>query len=385
MVSPYLGYIQPNDELTHIILCAVPYIGYGGDMSFDISCQQFAVTYNGYLYYLHEGRFTLLWVDLGYQKLLKMKSQVRAQIAHNTLAQKTDTRALTAINAFVPPMGTFAPQVELFRNHGIVQGDKNKGCGRFVTLRRAYGHMVADLWSGKTYVCKTSKDARSLAIPYISNKKKRTVGFYTFSPFISHFLSIKLDQMHENKAPLDLASAYDSAIRRHSVASKSYPEIDPYYDADPDKVDFFKYVRRIHPSHPLFSDTPTEFTNIDAGEELKLHEGHMTDEEDWDGGDETGRSHPDHDISSSSENEYDSDQGKDPVQVRAKYGGKLPSVYQKKGKIDGKRGRPDDRYNNQAYYKAYHKAYRERFGYVDNDDKDDYWGSNPDHGPWYLS
>lgn len=71
VVSPYLGYIGPNAELRHVIICAVPFFGYGGFMSLDSAHLRFHVTYNGNLYYIHEGRFTQLWVDFGCQTMLK--------------------------------------------------------------------------------------------------------------------------------------------------------------------------------------------------------------------------------------------------------------------------------------------------------------------------
>lgn len=387
LVSPYLGYIEPNEELRHVIICAVPFFGYGGFMSFEYPQQQFHVTYNGWLYYMHEGRFIQLWVDFGCQKMLKLNPKIRAELAHDTLAQKTDTRALTAINVFNPMIGTFAIQAELFGTHGIIQGDKNQGLDRFVTLRRSHGHIVGDLLTGRTYVCKNPEDDRQISIPYISNKKKKTVGFYSFSTYMSDMLDKEIELMDQNKKPspasLDFNDKYKRCLENHTIASLKYVVMEPYCDCDPNKPDFYLYPRRVHPADSSFADKHHEFTNIDGEVELEMDEDKETDDEDWDCGHDYGRVCDVYDIDSS-EGEYDSDRGKSKAQLNIKYKGKLPSVYERRGKMDGARGRPDTRYNNQEYYKAYHRAHRRRFGYKDDDDEDDYWGSNSNHGPWYL-
>lgn len=387
LVSPYLGYIEPNAELRHVIICAVPFFGYGGFMSFDSTHQRFQVTYNGFLYYMHEGRFIQLWVDFGCQKMLKMSPAIRKEIAHDSLAQKTDTRALTALTVLNPMLGTFAFQADLFGNHGIILGDKNQGLDRFVTLRRAHGHIVGDLLTGRTYVSKNPLDDRQISIPYISNKKKKTVGFYSFSTYMSDMLDKELGLMDKAKKPspasLDLNAKYNRCLENHTTASLDYLVMEPYCDYDPNKQDFYLYPRRVHVGEESFADEHYEFTNIDGDVELEMEEDKATDDEDWDCGHDYGRCSEVYDIESS-EGEYDSDRGKSPAQLQSKYKGKLPSVYARRGKKDGRRGRPDTRYNNQEYYKAYHQAHRSRFGYKDDEDIDDYWGSNSNHGPWYL-
>jgi hypothetical protein len=65
-VSPYLGYIEPTEDLRHIIFCAAPCADAGGYDGGDKFHQEYCATYNGYLYHLHEGRFLRLWVDMGY-------------------------------------------------------------------------------------------------------------------------------------------------------------------------------------------------------------------------------------------------------------------------------------------------------------------------------
>lgn len=394
LVSPYLGYIEPTPELTHVIICAVPYPGYGGFMSFESSSQQFCVTYNGYLYYLHEGRFTQMWVDLGVRKRLKLRSHVRKYLGHHTLVQKYETRALTCANVFFPMIGTFAIQIDIFGYHGIVQGDKNQGLDRFVTLQRAYRCVVGDLLTGRTYFCKNPKMSRQFSIPYIDNKKKKTVGFYSFSPYVTAQLTMNLMDMERTGRKtadynLKYETEYMDSARRELVAiAHNYmpdEDFEEFADNDPDKKHFYQYPRRIVTGELAFGDRYEEFTNIDGDhEELQLQSDKETDYEDWDCGHDLARCSSEYEMDSD-EGEFDSDSKLTVAQLNKKYKGKVPSAYYRQGVLDGKRGRPDTTYHlKMDYYKGYHAAHRMRFGFTDPKDKDDYWGSNPHHGEWYL-
>lgn len=389
-VSSHLTYIEPTPDLRHVILCAIPFPEYGGFDAFDHHDQKFCVFYNGFLYYLHEGRFMRLWVDLGYQKELKMSQWVRVKIGHDTLAQKTSTRALTAMNTLMPTVGTLALQQDVYGIHGIVQGDNNQAMDRFVTVRRAVGAAVGDLLTGKTYFCKVPRSGHQTVIPYISNKKKMTVGFYSFSPLISYQLQNNLQSLFmEGMRFMDLNGLYQHYLHMadnfNIINSSKYQPIVSRLNKK-NKKDFYLHPRRVNDSVYAFKDSAKEFTNVDGNEaELKFQKDKETDTEDWDCGHGPGREHEEYDLESGDdENPDDSDNGKSPAQLRAKYNGKLPSVQYKRGKRDGLKGREDTRYDKQDYYKGYHEAYRKRFGYTDPRDRDDYWGSNPRHGKWYL-
>lgn len=390
-VSCHLTYIEPTAELRHVILCAIPYPDYGGFDAFDHHYQPFCVFYNGFLYYLHEGRFMRLWVDLGYQKELKMSQWVRVRIGHDTLVQKTSTRALTAFNTLMPTVGTLALQQDLYGDHGIVQGDKNQAMDRFVTVRRASGVAVGDLLTGKTYFCKVPKTGYQTVIPYISNKKKKTVGFYSFSPLISYQLQNNLASLFKDNMPfMDLNGLYQHYL--HMAEDFNINNISKYQPIvsrvdKKGKKDWYLHPRRVDDTVYAFKDFASEYTNIDGGNvELKFHPEKETDTEDWDCGKGHGREHEEYELDSDGEddNSNDSDNGKSPAQLRAKYNGKLPSMHYKRGKRDGLRGKEDTRYDKQDYYKGYHEGYRARFGYTDPNDRDDYWGSNPKHGKWCL-
>lgn len=141
-----------------------------------------------------------------------MKPEIRIKIAHDTLAQKNDTRALAALDVLPPTLGTFAFQAELVGNHGIVQGDKNQGLSRFVTLRRSHGHIVGDPLTGRTYVCKKPHEDRQISIPYISNKK--TVGIYSFSTYMTDMLDKELDLMVKTKKPRPASLDFNAKYNR---------------------------------------------------------------------------------------------------------------------------------------------------------------------------
>lgn len=386
-VSGYLGYIEPTEDLRHTILCAVPCPAVGGFEAHDHFNQKFYATYNGYLYYFHEGRFIQLWVDLGYQKELKMKAAIRREIGHHTLPQKTDTRALCAINVFFPHIGTFCIFPDKYKILSIIQGDKNQGLDRFITLRAAYGLVVGDLLTGETYVCKNHKDNRQLVIPYIDNKKKKTVGFYSFSTYTSSRLTdIMRKMLAQEVDAVDLNMRYDcmhgAPLSLQEQDRVKTPYLDPGVHG---KKDFYLYPRQVQVSQPAFLDNPLEFTNIDGDEKLVYDDNKDEDLEDWDCGANPGRYFRKYNMDSDRDDDLREFESELDNTMKNALSGKKPSIYYKKGRHDGLRGRPDKRYDKQEYFKGYHEAYRERFGYTDPKDKDDYWGSNPRHGKWYLS
>ncbi|KAG5358634.1 hypothetical protein CJU89_5271 [Yarrowia sp. B02] len=350
-VSPYFGYIEPTADLRHIILCAVP-PAVGGYHGYDHFNQKFCVIYNGYLYYLFEGRFVQLWVDFGFQKQLKINSTIRKDIGHESLPQKTDARALVSMNAFFPMLGTFAIPTEVYKLLGIIQDDKNQGMDRFVTLRDACGLVVGDLLTGATYVCKNRKSDRQLVIPYIDNKKRKTVGFYSFSPYHSSRLADLMIRMYnQNIVSEDLNLRYD-CMHGTPEEHKEYELniLNPYHPPRSRK-DFWAYPRKVKYA---FVDEASDF----FVEDDELVEPEEEDVDDWDCGTDIGRHY---------------------------HNAKKSKEHFKKGKRDGDRGRPDTRYNKQEYFMGYHEAYRYKFGYEDPNGIDDYWGSNPKHGKWYLS
>ncbi|KAG5366727.1 hypothetical protein CJU89_1163 [Yarrowia sp. B02] len=175
--SSYLGYIEPTAEQQHVILCAIPFIRDALSMEYPDLIKKFYVSFNGYLFYLWEGRLIRLWMDLGFQTEVAFDSFHRSTLGHDYLSQKSVTRALTAYSAF-PNLGTFVVQGMMFQGSDMVQGDKARGMDRFVTYKDCDcdGGIVGDLVSGKTYVMRDSKTKKKLAIPY---EKEGGVGFYS--------------------------------------------------------------------------------------------------------------------------------------------------------------------------------------------------------------
>lgn len=82
----------------------------------------------------------------------------------------------------------------------------------------------------------------------------------------------------------------------------------------------------MHVGEASFVDTHDDFTIIDGDAELEMQEDKVTDDEDWECGNDYGRICSVYDFESS-EGEYDSDHGKTPAQLQTKYKGELPSVY----------------------------------------------------------
>ena len=180
-----------------------------------------------------------------------------------------------------------------------------------------------------------------------------------------------------------LFAHYLQLARQHNIndISKYKPVVSRLEREGHFKDDFYLCPRRVGATY-AFKDSASEFTNIENSI-LELQEDKDTDTDDWDCGHGTGRDDDEHHVDVS--DGEDSDNGLSPAQLRNKHNGKLPSLHYKKGKSDGLKGRRDTRYDKQDYYKGYHEAVRRRFGFTDPNDKDDYWGSNPKHGKWYLS
>ncbi|KAG5355073.1 hypothetical protein CJU89_6897 [Yarrowia sp. B02] len=386
-VSSYLGYIEPTPELRHHILCAIPTPARGGFNGFDSHYNSFCLFYNGYIHLSVEGRVIQMWVDLGVQKELRLSREIEKDLGHDTLPQKSSTRALTAFNTNFPMLGTFAPQRELFHTHDVMQGDRNQGMDRWVTMACAEGGVVGDLLTGKTYCCKNPKKQYQLSIPYVKGKKKKTVGFYSFSPYVSSMLLKELRSMRPEMfhGPVDLKPAYSGILElaRDPRTNNSTRYVD-HYKGTPAR-DYYISPRIVR-ANPQFEDEPSEFTNID-GEELAIHEAHREDRvldvNDWDCGKAAGR--PAEEYNRDSDNNIDdSDSEMSYPDLMYKYDGRLPTVHYTHGKKDGLVGLKDDRFDKQDYFKGYHESYRKRFGFTDPKDRDDYWGSHPKHGKWYL-
>ncbi|KAG5370195.1 hypothetical protein CJU90_1541 [Yarrowia sp. C11] len=385
--SSYLGYIEPTAELRHVILCAIPTFTKGGYESFAYSFQKFCVFYNGYLYYVHQGRFMQLWVDLGYKKMLKLPDEIVQGLDHDLLPQQGTSRALTAFNMYFPMLGTFALQPTAGALHGIVQGDRSQGLDRFVTLRRARGHVVGDLLTGTTYVCKRPKNHFQLAIPYIDNKEKQSVGFYSFSPPISLLFQDTVARIcNENLPAKNLNPLYCQQIHLATMSNSEHARMFLAINRQDGTEwirDRYLYPHRMrYGKYSVFSDVASEFTKMDEDVELKLREDQITDEDDWDCADDNGRSDSCHLLKSEFECRfeydyaYDSDEDKSPEELKTKYNGKPPSLMFKRGFMQAVMGvSPDEK--KTEYRRGYQYGFRKRFGYVDPDDVDEYtdmWG-----------
>lgn len=399
VVSSYLGYIEPTADLRHVIICAIPFVRDAFAMEYRCLTKQYYFSYNGYLFFLWEGRLTRLRVDLGYQKDIPMHEMTRSAFGHDYLPQDdvNDTRCLTAASSSgFPNLGTFIVQGMRYAECDPVQGDRKQGLDRYVTYKDCKGAIVGDLHTGKTYFMRGQKCGRQESIPFVDGDK---VGFY----FIRHGLF--QDVLKGLKTTADLAKLYELQCIKH----KRIPEPKPNFKYFAyEKNDSYDHPRRVDPSVAFLDFKPAKFANqdgfnhtsklflggtpgsyraydraarfpdsnldeytIDGDEILRYPDEDLQDEEtgalDWDVALKLPRADHEHDLDPRGELD-DEEKKEDDIN------------YFDEGYKDAKERRVKDmRYDNKEYFRGFHQGYRDANGYTEESDEDPYWGSNPAH------
>ncbi|KAG5366936.1 hypothetical protein CJU89_1385 [Yarrowia sp. B02] len=136
------------------------------------------ILYNGFLYFYLEGRLFRLWVDLGVQKPIP-----RAWVPLNRhLPQKYDSQCLTAAHGLFPAIGTFCEQTRIMHQADVLlQGSREHGLERYVTVQRAGGYVVGDLKTGHTWRVDLFDSDLHMVIHWIDGDK---VKFYKLDKFV---------------------------------------------------------------------------------------------------------------------------------------------------------------------------------------------------------
>lgn len=198
--ASYLAYIEPNAELSTLILCTIPSPfdpRMRANMGFESADIRFYTAYNGYVYIFIHGRFLQLWVDLGYRMQLD-------DCLGDSLEWKKDgrtkSRALTAWNKNFAAMGTMNHAQFENINWTIVRGRNEGDLNRFVTLDGMGGCVVGDLLTGKTYVAIDTLQYKGspaqMAIAYATGEEEKPVGFYTLDSKVCEDLNEALEMSH---------------------------------------------------------------------------------------------------------------------------------------------------------------------------------------------
>lgn len=399
VVSSYLGYIEPTADLRHVIICAIPFVRDALAMEYPCLTNQFYFSYNGYLFFLWEGRLIRLWVDLGYQKDIPMHDATREALGHAKLPQEdvNDTRCLTAVSASgFPTLGTFVAQGMMYSECDPVQGDRKRGLDRYVTYKDCQGAIVGDLHTGKTYFMRGQKCARQEGIPFLDGDK---VGFYSFR------FDLFQDVLEGLNTTADMTKLYELLCTKYKRTPERKPNF-KYFGYE--KNDFYNHPRQVDPNVAFLDFKPAQFANQDGfNHTYKLFLGGTPGSYrayDWaarfpdsdldeytTGGDYIPR-YADEDLEDEktgaldwdialklprADYEHDLDLRGDPGNEEKKDD---DINYFDEGYKDAKERRVKDvRYDNKEYFRGFHQGYRDANGYTEESDEDPYWGSNPAH------
>lgn len=402
VVSSYLGYIEPTADLRHVIICAIPFVRDALSIEYRALMNQFYFSYNGYLFFLWEGRLIRLWVDLGFQKDIPMIKETRVALGHNRLPQEdvNDTRCLTAVSASgFPHLGTFVVQGMMYSLCVPVQGDRKRGLDRYVTYQNCHGAVVGDLHTGKTYIMRGERCGRLAAIPFLDGDK---VGFYS----IRHDMFVDIEKGINTTA--DMTKLFELLRNKY----KKIPEPKPNFQHfGYEKNDSYNHPRQVDPNLAFLDLKPAQFVNQDGfnhtyklfmggtpgtyraldwterfpdsdldeydndGEYIPRYDDEDLEDEDtgardWDIALKLPRMEYEHDLVRDSDNEDEDGMLTDVADID----------YLEEGYKDAKERRVKDvRYDDKEYFRGFHQGFRDINGYTEDSDEDPYWGSNPKH------
>lgn len=90
---------------------------------------------------------------------------------HKTLPQKYDTQCLAACHGLFPALGTFCEQGFNFGRHDLVQGSKETGLDRYVTVSQASGYVVCDLKTGQTWQVNEFSAVNHQMFPWLEGRE----------------------------------------------------------------------------------------------------------------------------------------------------------------------------------------------------------------------
>lgn len=199
----YLAYIHPTADLRHSVIAFLPSIRRPQAMEYDHALPKNYFLYNGYLYYYFEGRLFRLWVDLGKEKRIE-RSRVKN---HKTLPQQYDTQCLAACHGLFPAMGTFCEQSLNFDRHNLIQGSKENGLDRYVTVSQASGYVVGDLKTGQTWQVNEFGAKKHHMFPWLDGSE---VKFYKLDNYLCTQLQKKMYSMRQQSHKrFNFAKVYD--------------------------------------------------------------------------------------------------------------------------------------------------------------------------------
>lgn len=239
----YLTYIEPTEQLRHVVICFLPCIHNTVSMKESRTRPNNYIFHDGYFSFYFGGRLFRLWVDLGLETRIP-----RRQVPDNDrLPQLYDTQCLTGCNPFFGAMGTFCEQELEIDRHTLVQGSKEDGLDHYVTVRRSGGYVVADLRTGRTWQVNEFCPQRQLMIPYLDGDD---VKFFTMDHRLCGLMQMKLMELYPKRHKrFDWSSIYKTIINHPAITQpeeNNFPRLELYYsnDGEANPADFGPYLDR---------------------------------------------------------------------------------------------------------------------------------------------
>lgn len=205
----YLAYIAPTAELRHSVITFLPSVRRPQAIDYERALPKNFFLYNGFLFYYFEGRLFRLWVDLGVEKKIE-RSRVKS---HRHLPQKYDTQCLVGCHGLFPALGTFCEQSVNYDRHDLIQGSKEKGLDRYVTVSQSSGRVVADLKTGRTWQVNEFSDIKHQMFPWLEGDEgEKEVKFYKLDNHVCSHLQKKMSAMkpEQKKKRFSFTKIYNS-------------------------------------------------------------------------------------------------------------------------------------------------------------------------------